>query len=72
MDKNPCHPARPLVSVVAVKGFDGRKAQHEGKRFKMVTSSLSWNLVISAPCTADNPRAIFNHASTNFIAAWPN
>ena len=25
MDKNPCRPARPLVSVVAVKGFGGRK-----------------------------------------------
>ena len=25
MDKNPCHPARPLVSAVAAKGFGGRK-----------------------------------------------
>ena len=28
MDKNPCHPARPLVSVVAVKCFGGRKTFH--------------------------------------------
>jgi hypothetical protein len=25
MEKHPRHPARPLVSVVAVKGFGGRK-----------------------------------------------
>ena len=32
MDKNPCHPARPLVSVAAVKGFGGRKTfHHEGR-----------------------------------------
>ena len=28
MDKHDCHPARPLVSVVAVKGFGGRKTFH--------------------------------------------
>ena len=27
-----------------------------------------WNLVISAPYTVDNPRAIFNPAPSNFIA----
>ena len=32
-----------------------------------------WNLVISAPYTVDNPRAIFNPASTNLIALfWPS
>ena len=28
MDKHPCHPARPLVSDVAVKGFGGKKTFH--------------------------------------------
>ena len=28
MDKHPRHPARPLVSDVAVKGFGGRKTFH--------------------------------------------
>ena len=28
MDENPFHPARPLVSVVAVKGLGGRKTFH--------------------------------------------
>ena len=28
MDKNPFHPARPLVSVVAVQGLGGRKTFH--------------------------------------------
>ena len=31
-DKHPCHPARPLASVAAVKGFDGRKTFHHAGR----------------------------------------
>ena len=31
-----------------------------------------WNLISSAPYTADNPCGILNPASTNFIAfSWP-
>ena len=42
-----------------------------GERFQNGDLSL-WNLVVSAPYTADNPRAIFIPASTSFIALfWP-
>ena len=31
-DKHPCHLARPLVTVAAVKGFGGRKTFHRAGR----------------------------------------
>ena len=51
------HLAAPFTTNAATRG----KTFQNGDLFL-------WNLISSAPYTAENPRAIFNPSSTNFIA----